>query len=214
MIDPKVPGIPEDNQGRRIQRSRWTKPCPACREKVPADARKCRYCGELLDVGRRRAPVPAPKKMSTCLILVIIGAASIPIIAIIAAIAIPNLLESKQAANEASAISTCRMLSSCQELYYARYSTYATLEQLGGRGFIDPMLASGVKSGFRFDVTVEDGGCSWSMTAMPLSPGSSGSRSFFIDETGVIYYRPCYSANDPPANSDSSVLGSSGGSGG
>jgi hypothetical protein len=56
---------------------------------------------------------------------------------------------------------------------------------------IDSVLASGVKSGYRFSYvagTTDPSGnvLTFSITATPVAPGSSGQRSFFTDQSGTI----------------------------
>lgn len=84
------------------------------------------------------------------------------IIGIIAAIAIPNLLASRRAANEASAQSAIRTIHGAQATYYATLgnSEYAnTRVQLGpnapvndGPSLIDQQLETGQKSGYNFEI--------------------------------------------------------------
>src|SRR6188472_2502959 len=73
------------------------------------------------------------------------------IIGIIAAIAIPSLLASRRAANEASAIQSLRSIHSANATYYATNSgVYGTLANLSGAALLDPTFtgASFVKSGY------------------------------------------------------------------
>jgi len=117
----------------------------------------------------------------------------VAIIAIIAAIAIPNLLESKKAANEAAAISALRTISSAEELYNTRYSSYATLAQMSSRNLVDSVLAAATttgsgKSGYYFEVDTSVSGAAWTTIARPTDWGTTGERNFRIDQTGVIYY--------------------------
>src|SRR2546426_5788976 len=90
----------------------------------------------------------------------------VAIILIIAAIAIPNLLRSKMAANEASAVGSIRTLNTSQVTYSSTYGTgYAlALTNLGGlvspctataaqACLIDPVLSTGIKSGYTFTST-------------------------------------------------------------
>src|SRR6476619_2031105 len=81
------------------------------------------------------------------------------IIGIIAAIAIPNLLASRRAANEADAISALRTYHGAQATYASTYGTgdYAgvpfvtnAFTVLGQKGIIDDTLATGTKSGYTF----------------------------------------------------------------
>ncbi len=67
----------------------------------------------------------------------------VAIIGIIAAIAIPNLLASRRAANEASAISGVRTISSAEANYFSTSGTgrYGTLGQLAAQTMIDPAIA-------------------------------------------------------------------------
>lgn len=107
------------------------------------------------------------------------------IVALIAAISIPNLLESKKSANESSAISSLRTLSSCQEQHKARYGTYASLGTLCNAGLIDRVLGGGSKSGYTFSVHADRE--NWYAYARPTTP-ATGERAFYIDRTGVIQY--------------------------
>ena len=134
------------------------------------------------------------------LILGIVGLLFIPITA---AIMIPSLLSAKTAANESMAIANCRMIGSQQEFHMARNNSYATLEQLAENGDIDPELAGGTKHGYRFTVEVGEEGYNWSITAMPVVPGGTGNRSFYMGTDTVIRGRPCTSASDPPADESS-----------
>src|SRR6266513_6227777 len=76
----------------------------------------------------------------------------VAIIGIIAAIAIPNLLASRRAANEGSAQSSIRTISSCEAAYQHTYGNgdFADLATLGSRVMTDSVLSSGTKSGYSF----------------------------------------------------------------
>src|SRR2546427_12204393 len=79
----------------------------------------------------------------------------VAIIGIIAAIAIPNLLASRRAANEGSAQSSLRTIHSCELTYQAStgLGDYAGLAALTGQFLTDNVLGSGTKSGYNFVAT-------------------------------------------------------------
>ena len=115
----------------------------------------------------------------------------VAIIGIIAAIAVPNLLQSKADANEASAISSMRNLVSSQITYSATTGagTYATsLGSLSTSKLIDSVLGSGTKDGYTFSISTGTGNTTFSLKARPQTYGSTGTRSFFADESYVIRY--------------------------
>jgi type IV pilus assembly protein PilA len=127
----------------------------------------------------------------------------VAIILIIAAIAIPNLLRSRMAANEASAVGSIRTINTSAVTYSSTYPANgypANLAALGGAVpcvalptnacLIDAVLAAGTKSGYTF-VLVNDGASpsvSYTVTGIPATVGTSGQRSFFSDQSGVIRY--------------------------
>jgi type IV pilus assembly protein PilA len=129
----------------------------------------------------------------------------VAIILIIAAIAIPNLLRSKMAANEASAVGSLRSINTAEVTYASTYPTvgFGSLSQLSYGGatctgnstnacLIDDTLAAGTKSGFTFAMTGPGGGTpttTYSVLADPLTLNSSGNRSFFTDQTAVIHVK-------------------------
>ncbi len=79
----------------------------------------------------------------------------VAIIGIIAAIAIPNLLASKRAANEGSAIASLRTVTGAEATYAATIGNgaYANLAGLAGQGLIDSVLGGSTKSGYNFAAT-------------------------------------------------------------
>ena len=114
----------------------------------------------------------------------------VAIIGIIAAIAVPNLLQSKAAANEASAISSVRNIVSSQITYSATTGSgnyAASLAVLSSKKLVDEVLGGGTKDGYTFDVDGSSGS-SFTIVSVPRTPGSSGNRGFFSDESGVIRY--------------------------
>jgi type IV pilus assembly protein PilA len=121
----------------------------------------------------------------------------VAIIGIIAAIAIPNLLKSRQAANEASAIGSVRTIGTAQATYQStrgRGKDFAlTLAVLGSDNAIDSTLGGGAKSGFAFVCTgvaaVTTLPSYFDTTAQPQSTGTfgTGNRSFSSNETYVLY---------------------------
>lgn len=110
-------------------------------------------------------------------------------IGIIAAIAIPNLLASRRAANEGSAMYALRRIGSAEATYQDQRQTFGTLEQLAADSLIDPATASGTRNGYKFKINISNspsGDAEFEAIAVPLDYPSSGRRSFLIDETGVI----------------------------
>jgi type IV pilus assembly protein PilA len=126
----------------------------------------------------------------------------VAIILIIAAIAIPNLLKSKMAANESSAVGSIRTINTGQVTYAAgcpNIGFSATLSELNtgaicasGTGIIDSVLSSTKKSGYKFTYTpgtaVNSIVYTYTSNAVPASVGTTGQRGFYSDQTGVIRY--------------------------
>jgi len=113
----------------------------------------------------------------------------VAIIGIIAAIAVPNLLQSKAAANEASAISAIRNIVTSHITYSATLGAgkyAADLAALQDAKLIDIVLGSGTKDGYVFSSS--GGANAFTINAAPLTAGSTGTRYFFSDESGVIRY--------------------------
>ena len=132
----------------------------------------------------------------------------VAIILIIAAIAIPNLMRSKMAANESSAVGSLRTINTAEVTYSNNYPTVGfspDLTSLGGAAatcalatgatsatacLIDATLATGTKSGYSFTATGGGGtpNTTYVSTAAPVTAGVTGQRSFCSDQSGVIYW--------------------------
>ncbi len=113
----------------------------------------------------------------------------VAIIGIIAAIAVPNLLQSKAAANEASAISAIRNIVTSHITYSATVgsgSYAADLSVLQASKLIDEVLGGGTKDGYSFGSVGTQN--TFTVNAAPVTAGTTGTRYFFSDESGVIRY--------------------------
>ncbi|MFZ0878037.1 MAG: prepilin-type N-terminal cleavage/methylation domain-containing protein [Candidatus Acidiferrales bacterium] len=146
----------------------------------------------------------------------------VAIILIIAAIALPNFIRARMAANEAAAASNIRTITTAAVVYSSQYNNGLppSLAAMGpasvGTGvgscdnadLIDPAVASGQKSGYQYAytgvgaaMTTPASGCStpgyseYLVTATPLVPNFSGVRTFCSDEPSVIHFDP--SGNTP-----------------
>jgi type IV pilus assembly protein PilA len=124
----------------------------------------------------------------------------VAILLVIAAIAMPNLLHSNLSENESTAVTSLRTLNTSCASYSMLYAGYPrSLSNLGPGGaansasadLIDSVLASGAKSGYVFTYTAGAAGVrgnvlGYSITANPITPGTTGQRGFFTDQSGVI----------------------------
>jgi type IV pilus assembly protein PilA len=119
----------------------------------------------------------------------------VAIIGIIAAIAIPNLLASRRAANEGSAQSSLRTIHSAQASYQATAGNgaYGALADLDTQNLIDPVLATATKSGYSFTVTTVAPGANqlaqFHTTGTPVTTtgvSQTGTRRFGMTEDGVM----------------------------
>jgi type IV pilus assembly protein PilA len=117
----------------------------------------------------------------------------VAIIGIIAAIAIPNLLASKRAANEGSAQSSVRTVHSSEAVYKstAGNGDYGDLAALQTANLVDTVLSSGSKSGYTFAATPTNAPANptlFVVTARPTNTAAvtrTGNRSFCMTEAGV-----------------------------
>jgi type IV pilus assembly protein PilA len=149
----------------------------------------------------------------------------VAIILIIAAIAIPNLLRSRMAANEASAVGSMRTITTAAITYSATYGngfppTLAAMGPPAGggaascdtSGLLDSVLSAGQKSGYNFTyagasaIPAAAPSCAvagfntYTVNGAPVTPGTTGIRYFFTDESGVIRFNATQAAasTDPP----------------
>jgi type IV pilus assembly protein PilA len=166
--------------------------------------------GQTIERGENRMHKKRTSKGFSLIELLIVVA----IILIIAAIAIPNLLRARMAANEASAVGSIRTLNTSAVTYSSTWGVQfpASMAAMGGAAggvavcgaslLIDPTLALAVsavtaKSGYFFayvgtTATPTVGGCTgfqtYTVTGVPATIGQSGQRGFFSDQSGVIRF--------------------------
>lgn len=117
----------------------------------------------------------------------------VAIIGIVAAIAIPNLLASKRAANEGSAQYSLRTIHSCEITYVATGNgDYGDIPALRVSLLTDTILGSGTKSGYNFVANPTPLGVRPALyyaTAVPTATsglGQTGTRRFGVAEDGAI----------------------------
>lgn len=140
----------------------------------------------------------------------------VAIIGIISAIAVPNLLTSKRAANEGSAISSVRTITSAEATYQAStgVGSYGSLANLNSAGLVDLALSGSTlltpKSGYFFaaapDATTPNSQyLTTASTAQPNGVTATGTRNFASDASGVVTHSgasttPMTGNNGTPVN--------------
>jgi len=141
----------------------------------------------------------------------------VAIILIIAAIAIPNLLNSRIAANEAAAASTVRTLNTTEVTYTTTYPTAGYAPNLstlgppsgGGAGtsanaaLIDSTLASGTKGQYTYKITSTSGSAPYADYLIYASAIgiTSGKKDYCSGPDAVVHYTAVTSApgTTPPS---------------
>jgi len=139
------------------------------------------------------------------LVLGYLSIASVPIVLIIAAIAIPNFLRARISANESSAAASVRTLVAAETTYSTAHSDKGftcALADLRNDRIIDETLASGSKSGYVFEVlgckaeNPEGPNTQFQVIAYPIKTGGTGTKAFCSDQTNVVRYVPNGSGGD------------------
>ena len=147
----------------------------------------------------------SPRAFSLIELLIVVA-----VILVIAAIAIPNLMRSRAAANQASAVGSLHVMITAEATYSSTYGGYSpTLGYLGppstgtmavpsGAALIDSILSGGApgatessKSGYTFTYSagvadISGRIYSYSITADPITPGTTGYNHYYTDQIGVI----------------------------
>jgi len=124
----------------------------------------------------------------------------VAVILIIAAIAIPNFLRAKMAANESATVSSIHAIntaeiaysSSCPSIGFSASLTELNVSVLcvSGTNQIDNTLAAGTKSGYVYTYTpgATSPTLTYGLNVDPLTRGVTGQRSFFSSEVSVTHY--------------------------
>lgn len=142
----------------------------------------------------------------------------VAVILIIAAIAIPNYVRSKERANESAAAANLRNICTADVVYSTTYGIdfAPSLDALGGNTatpsstaatLIDSVLSTPpyIKSGYQYTyvVTATDSNGyaqSYTINADPTIAGTTGDKHFYTDQTAVIRFNTSMPAgpNDAP----------------
>ncbi|MDP3732711.1 MAG: prepilin-type N-terminal cleavage/methylation domain-containing protein [Candidatus Omnitrophota bacterium] len=112
----------------------------------------------------------------------------VAIIALLAAIAIPNLLRSRITANESAAQATLRTLSTALETYAAANNGVYTADEADLTGATPPYLNKSycgvTESGYTYTCTLATD--SYSIAGQPQNCTTSGTKSFTMSTGGVL----------------------------
>lgn len=139
----------------------------------------------------------------------------VAIILVISALAIPNFLRSRMAANEASAVSSLKAIATSQVSYSSTYPAIGFADVLSklatpnpgdpptpsAAGYLDWVLSCPTqpcpRNGYNFSITEATGSpvSTFRAIAVPIQPGLTGQRGFCADPTGTIMYDPAGGTN-------------------
>jgi prepilin-type N-terminal cleavage/methylation domain-containing protein len=121
----------------------------------------------------------------------------IAIIAIIASIAIPNLIAARKHGNEVAAIGALKTIANSETIFREADKDsngsldYGTMQQLSSTQLVDGVLGSGTKQGYLFQTAASSSTSEflWFAVANPAVPTTTGDRYFMTNQASfVIYY--------------------------
>ena len=146
---------------------------------------------------RERARKKSQRGFSLIELLIVVA-----IILIIAAIAIPNFIRARMAANESAAVSSIHAINTAEITYQSANPSIgfsATLAILGpaGAGYLDNVLSGGTKSGYIFTYvqnTTDNPSDGYTLHGDPVTRGVTGQRSFYSDQLNMTHYNQSASA--------------------
>jgi prepilin-type N-terminal cleavage/methylation domain-containing protein len=111
----------------------------------------------------------------------------VAIILIIATIAIPSLLRSRQAANESAAVANIRTINTAQVTYLSSNGgLYGSVSNLVSAGLVDSRF-NGTVSGYNYTVTLGAGGQDYTADAVPAS-SNTGRYGYYSLPDAVVRY--------------------------
>jgi prepilin-type N-terminal cleavage/methylation domain-containing protein len=132
-------------------------------------------------------------------LLIVVG-----LIAVVAAIAVPNLIQARRSAHSASAISSLRLIHSCQYSYRSSAGIYGDLSAIGPY-ISDPLLRAGQKSNYAFTVT-PDAARPTEAYAARATPAVASAvtawRHYYVDASGVLRWKAGAAADSASAPVD------------
>ncbi len=120
----------------------------------------------------------------------------VTIIALVAALAIPNMMASRKMANETSAIGSMKQILTAQTLFREADKEkdgnldYGMLSELVGVDLLDPVLGNGTKSGYMFQAAYSylSSEFLWFGVGNPVVQQGTGDRGFVITNFGAVFY--------------------------
>jgi type IV pilus assembly protein PilA len=200
-VVPLAPGIPPPTSGKAIA----SLICGIFFFMLPASIAAV-VLGHLSlsDIKKSAGRIQGQGLATAGLVLGYLGLAFIPL-AIIAAIAIPNLLRARIGANEAVAISSIRSIVAAEVDYQQEHPEIGftcDLNELSSVGKIDSSLATGTKTGYTFSLqncSMGESGTQmqkYQIVASPVRRNQTGIRTFCSDESAVI---KAHSSGSPEA---------------
>jgi len=126
----------------------------------------------------------------------------VAIILIIATIAIPSLLRSRQAANESAAVASTRTITTAEVTYLSSSGgSYGTVSQLVSAGLLDSGF-NGIKGGYTYGITTN--GTDYTINAEPAST-NNGRYGYYSVPDGVVRYAT--TTTEAPANAAGNPVG-------
>jgi type II secretory pathway pseudopilin PulG len=173
--------------------------CAVCGLSQPEEASYCSSCGEPTpgvarrtgtDAGGPDAP-PAKKTGTLTIVLIVLGCVflcGIPGIAIVAAIAIPNLLAAKLSANETAARATLRNLASCQAQVQASGKIDCDGDGIGEYGtFLEMTGSTGIRRGISLSAGgIDHSASDFTQRGSIISPPLLSPALGAVDSSGVV----------------------------
>jgi hypothetical protein len=151
------------------------------------------------EISRSGGKLKGEKMALAGLILGYAGVLLLPLLLVLA-IAIPNMLNMRVAANEASASGALKTLNTAVVIYESSYGKFPPdLKSLGPQApgksadgeaasLIDADLAQGVKSGYKFTYQLAADSSNFKIEAAPLVPGKTGLRYMSVDKSGEVQF--------------------------
>ncbi len=116
----------------------------------------------------------------------------VAIVMTLATLVVSNVLRARHNANELAAVAAFKTVVTACQNFYANTLPHVypsglsdLIAPVSNPPYIDSVLASGTKQGYRFTYALIDTE-SFTLNADPTVPGKTGTRHFFADESGII----------------------------